>query len=163
MKFTWFHLMPWPHMPDDFRQKHRSVWVDLPSRMYEPELGHIAYHQYLDQLEYAEQVGFDGIGVNEHHANAYGLMPSPTLMAAALARRTSRAALVVLGSSIALYEPPIRVADSIGAGDIFNAGYLAAILAGANPPEALRAGVSLASEVISTSPRRYAAALLASR
>ena len=66
MKFTWFHLMPWPHMPDDFRQKHRSVWVDLPSRMYEPELGHIAYHQYLDQLEYAEQVGFDGIGVNEH-------------------------------------------------------------------------------------------------
>ena len=85
MKFTWFHLMPWPHMPEDFRQKHRSVWVDLPSRMYEPELGHIAYHQYLDQLEYAEKVGFDGIGVNEHHANAYGLMPSPNLMAAALA------------------------------------------------------------------------------
>ena len=82
MKFTWFHLMPWPHMPDDFREKHRSVWVDLPSRMYEPELGHIAYHQYLDQLEYAEQVGFDGIGVNEHHANAYGLMPSPNIMAA---------------------------------------------------------------------------------
>ena len=44
MKFTWFHLMPWPHMPDDFRQKHRSVWVDLPNKMYEPELGHIAYH-----------------------------------------------------------------------------------------------------------------------
>ncbi len=42
MKFTWFHLMPWPHMPEDFRQKHRSVWVDLPSKMYQPELGHIA-------------------------------------------------------------------------------------------------------------------------
>jgi hypothetical protein len=48
--------------------------------------------------------------VNEHHANAYGLMPSPTLMVAALARRTSRTVLVVLGSSIPLYEPPIRVA-----------------------------------------------------
>ena len=34
-------------------------------------------------------VGFDGICVNEHHQNAYGLMPSPNLMAAALARRTS--------------------------------------------------------------------------
>jgi alkanesulfonate monooxygenase SsuD/methylene tetrahydromethanopterin reductase-like flavin-dependent oxidoreductase (luciferase family) len=43
--------------------------------------------------------------VNEHHANAYGLMPSPNLMAAALTRRTSRAALVVLGNSIALYNP----------------------------------------------------------
>ena len=21
MKFTWFHLMPWPHMPDDFRRE----------------------------------------------------------------------------------------------------------------------------------------------
>src|SRR5580700_7568921 len=70
--------------------------------------GHEVYNDYLDQLEFAETVGFDGLGVNEHHANAYGLMPSPTLMAAALARRTSRAALVVLGSSIALYEPPIR-------------------------------------------------------
>src|SRR5882672_12360291 len=97
MKFTWFHLMPWPHMPDDFRQKHRSVWVDLPSRMYQPELGHGIYHQYLDQLEFAESVGFDGVGVNEHHANAYGLMPSPNIMAATLTRRTSKAALVVLG------------------------------------------------------------------
>src|SRR5437764_1471155 len=103
MKFTWFHLMPWPHMPDDFREKHRSVWVDLPSRMYEPELGHIAYHQYLDQLEYAESVGFDGIGVNEHHANAYGLMPSPNIMAATLTRRTSCAALGALGHSTPLY------------------------------------------------------------
>src|SRR5881628_1344093 len=126
MKFTWFHLMPWPHMPDDFRQKHRSVWVDLPSSMYEPELGHIAYHQYLDQLEYAEKVGFDGIGVNEHHANAYGLMPSPNIMAATLTRRTSRAALVVLGNSIALYNPPIRVAEEMAMLDVLSGGRLIA-------------------------------------
>ena len=126
MKFTWFHLMPWPHMPDDFRQKHRSVWVDLPSRMYDPELGHIAYHQYLDQLEYAEQVGFDGIGVNEHHANAYGLMPSPNIMAATLTRRTSKAALVVLGNSIALYNPPIRVAEEFAMLDVLSGGRLVA-------------------------------------
>src|SRR5213593_4585881 len=126
MKFTWFHLMPWPHMPDDFRQKHRSVWVDLPSRMYEPELGHIAYHQYLDQLEYAEQVGFDGIGVNEHHANAYGLMPSPNIMAATLTRRTSKAALVVLGNSIAAYNPPLRVAEEFAMLDLLSRGRLVA-------------------------------------
>ena len=126
MKFTWFHLMPWPHMPDDFRQKHRSVWVDLPSRMYEPELGHGIYHQYLDQLEFAEQVGFDGIGVNEHHANAYGLMPSPNIMAATLTRRTSKAALVVLGNSIALYNPPIRVAEEFAMLDVLSGGRLVA-------------------------------------
>ena len=94
--------------------------------MYEPELGHIAYHQYLDQLEYAEQVGFDGIGVNEHHANAYGLMPSPNIMAATLTRRTSKAALVVLGNSIALYNPPMRVAEEFAMLDVLSGGRLIA-------------------------------------
>ena len=102
MRFVWFNLMPWPDLPEDFREKYRSVWVDIPSALYDPTRGHEVYNTYLDQLEFAETVGYDGLGVNEHHANAYGLMPSPCLMAAALARRTSRAALVVLGSSIAL-------------------------------------------------------------
>jgi alkanesulfonate monooxygenase SsuD/methylene tetrahydromethanopterin reductase-like flavin-dependent oxidoreductase (luciferase family) len=44
----------------------------------------------MDQLEYAEALGFDGIGVNEHHQNGYGLMPSPNVIAGGLARRTSK-------------------------------------------------------------------------
>ncbi|MEQ8347742.1 MAG: LLM class flavin-dependent oxidoreductase [Sneathiellaceae bacterium] len=126
MKFTWFNLMPWPYLPDDFRQAHRSVWVDIPSRLYDPEQGHHLYHRYLDQLEYAEELGFDGIGVNEHHANAYGLMPSPNIMAATLSRRTSKAALVVLGNSIALYNPPIRVAEEFAMLDVLSGGRLVA-------------------------------------
>ncbi len=126
MKFTWFNLMPWPHLPDDFREKHRSVWVDIPSSLYDPEKGNAVYHQYLDQLEYAEELGFDGIGVNEHHANAYGLMPSPNIMAATLTRRTSRAAVVVLGNSIALYNPPIRVAEEFAMLDVLSGGRLVA-------------------------------------
>jgi len=45
-------------------------------------------HRYLDELELAAELGFDGISVNEHHQNAYGLMPSPIVMAAALSRRS---------------------------------------------------------------------------
>ena len=124
MKFTWFNLMPWPYLPEDFREKYRSVWVDIPNRLYDPERGHHVYHTYLDQLEYAEELGFDGIGVNEHHANAYGLMPSPNLMAAALSRRTSRAAIVDLGNSIALYNPPLRVAEEFAMLDVLSGGRL---------------------------------------
>ncbi|QQS12536.1 MAG: LLM class flavin-dependent oxidoreductase [Rhodospirillales bacterium] len=126
MKFTWFHLMPWPHLPDDFREKYRSVWVDIPTTLYDPKRGHQIYHEYLDQLEYAETVGFDALGVNEHHANAYGLMPSPNIMAATLARRTSKAAIMVLGDSIALYNPPIRVAEEFAMLDVICGGRLAA-------------------------------------
>jgi hypothetical protein len=36
MRFIWFNLMPWPHLPEDFREKYRSVWVDIPSSLYDP-------------------------------------------------------------------------------------------------------------------------------
>src|SRR5262249_1723185 len=124
MKFTWFNLMPWPYLPDDFRAKHRSVWVDIPSTLYDPKKGHHVYHEYLDQLEYAETLGFDGIGCNEHHQNGYGLMPSPNLIAAGLARRTSRAAVCVIGNSIAGYNPPIRVAEEFAMLDVISGGRL---------------------------------------
>ena len=124
MKFHCFHLMSYPGLPDDFRDKHRSVWVDVPSRLFDPKVGNSAYNDYLDLLEEAERLGFDGICVNEHHSNAYGLMPSPNLMAAALARRTSRAALVVLGNSVALYNPPIRVAEEFAMLDVISNGRL---------------------------------------
>src|SRR6516165_4666508 len=68
MKVCWFHLMPYPYLPDDFKQKYRSVWVDVPSTLYDPAKGHVVYNDYLDELEFAEQVGFDGLCVNEHHA-----------------------------------------------------------------------------------------------
>src|SRR3989442_1177092 len=77
MRFTWFNLMPWPYLPDDFRQQNRSVWVDIPGRLYDPRKGHFVYHEYMDQLEYADALGFDGIGVNEHHQNGSGPTPSP--------------------------------------------------------------------------------------
>src|SRR5262249_1362579 len=82
MKVNWFHLMPYRWLPDDFRERYHGVWVDLPNALYDPERGHTLYNEYLDMLEYADQVGFDAVGVNEHHQNGYGMMPSPNLMAA---------------------------------------------------------------------------------
>jgi alkanesulfonate monooxygenase SsuD/methylene tetrahydromethanopterin reductase-like flavin-dependent oxidoreductase (luciferase family) len=114
MKFHWFHLMPYPDLPEDFKERYRSVWVDLPrDEIFDPKRGNEIYNEYLDELEYAASAGFDGICVNEHHANAYGLMASPNLMAAALARRTERVKLVIMGNSVALYNPPIRVAEEM--------------------------------------------------
>ncbi len=126
MKFTWFNLMPWPDLPDDFREKNHSVWVDISSRYFDPARAHEVYNNHLDLLEYAAEVGFDGVGVNEHHQNAYGLMPSPNLIAASLARRTENAAIVVLGNSIALYNPPIRVAEEFAMLDCISGGRLVA-------------------------------------
>lgn len=126
MRFTWFNLMPWPYLPDDFRTTRRSVWVDIDSSLFDPVKAHDLYNSYMDLLEYAGTLGFDGIGVNEHHQNAYGLMPSPNIIAAGLARRTDDVALVVLGASIALYNPPVRVAEEFSMLDCISGGRLVA-------------------------------------
>lgn len=126
MKFTWFNLMPWPYLPDDFREKNRSVWVDIDQKLFDPARSHEVYNTYMDLLEYADTLGFDGVGVNEHHQNGYGIMPSPNIIAAGLARRTKDAAIVVLGNSIALYNPPIRVAEEFAMLDCISGGRLVA-------------------------------------
>src|SRR6202789_335993 len=126
MKFTRFNLMPWPYLPDDFRETHHWVGVVTGSGLFDPVKSHEVYNTYLDLLEYAADVGFDAIGVNEHHQNGYGIMPSPNLIAAALARRTKDVGLVVLGNSIALYNPPVRVAEEFAMLDCISGGRLIA-------------------------------------
>ena len=126
MKLSFFHLMPYRDLPADFESKHRSTWVDLPNENFDPELGQQYYNEYIDELEYADALGFDRICVNEHHSNAYGMMPSPNLIASTLARSTSRAALIVLGNSLALYQPPLRVAEEMAMLDVMSGGRLVA-------------------------------------
>src|SRR5689334_18361029 len=117
-----FHLMPWPYLPDNFAATHDTAWVVCENSLYDPQRGHDVYNRYLDELEFADQVGFDGICLNEHHQNAYGLMPSPNIMAACLARRTSRAKLVILGNVLTIYEHPLRVAEELAMLDVVSGG-----------------------------------------
>lgn len=115
MKFNFFHLMPYPNLPDDFDdvEKYPSPSLTFSNANFDPEIGHRLYHRYLDELEYADELGFDGVIVNEHHQSAYGLMPSPNIMAAALARRTKHATIMVLGNALPVRGNPLRVAEEI--------------------------------------------------
>lgn len=126
MKFMFFHLMPYRFLPMDFPQRYPSVWVDIPGELFDPQKGHQLYNEYMDQLEFAADVGFDGICVNEHHANGYGMMASPNIIAASLARRTRDVAIVVLGNSVALYNPPLRIAEEFAMLDCISGGRLVA-------------------------------------
>jgi alkanesulfonate monooxygenase SsuD/methylene tetrahydromethanopterin reductase-like flavin-dependent oxidoreductase (luciferase family) len=126
MKFMWFHLMPYTDLPEDFRDAHPSVWVDIHSSLFDPKRAHHMYNDFMDELEFAAQCGFDAICVNEHHSNGYGLMPSPNLIASSLARRTTDTAICVMGNSLALYNPPTRVAEEFAMIDCISGGRLIA-------------------------------------
>src|SRR3546814_7214024 len=115
MKFNCFHHMPYPDLPDDFddTEKYPSPSLTFSNENLDPQVGHTLYHRYLDELEYADELGFDGIIVNEHHQSAYGLMQSPNIMAAALARRTTNATIMVLGNDHHVRGKPLHVAEAI--------------------------------------------------
>jgi alkanesulfonate monooxygenase SsuD/methylene tetrahydromethanopterin reductase-like flavin-dependent oxidoreductase (luciferase family) len=122
VKFSYFHLMPYPYLPDDFDEAYEASSLTYPNNLFDPRRGAELYHRYLDELEYADHVGFDGVAVNEHHQSAYGLMPSPNIMAAALTRRTRRARIMVLGNAIGIRGNPLRVAEEIAMLDLLSDG-----------------------------------------
>src|SRR5438128_9114701 len=124
MKFYFFHLMPWPDLPADFsdKSKHPSAWVTLSNRFYDPEKGHLLYNRYLDELEYAEKLGYDGTCVNEHHQNAYGTMPDPNIMASHIIARTTNIRVGIIGNALPLHANPLRVAESVAMLDVISGG-----------------------------------------
>lgn len=123
MRIFNFHLMPYTGLPDDYTG---PSWVTCPNGLYAPELGSELYNRYLDELVYSEELGFDGVCVNEHHQNSYGIMPSPNLMAAILARQTKRLKIAVVGNALPLYNPPTRVAEEFAMIDNISGGRLIA-------------------------------------
>ena len=133
MRVFSFHLMPYPALPDDY---DGPAWVTVPNRLFDPQHGHELYNRYLDELVYADELGFDGVCVNEHHQNAYGTdAVSPNLMGAILARQTKRVKIAVIGNALPLYNPPTRVAEEFAMIDVICGGRLIAGLVVGGGPE----------------------------
>jgi len=59
------------------------------------------------------------------------------------------------GQAFSVPAPRVDVVDTIGAGDVFNAGFLAALAADMPLEACLKTGITIASEAISTLPRSY--------
>ena len=124
MKVTSFNLMSYADIDLSAKEKFRSAWVLLPNSYFDPQKGHALYNRYLDELELADELGFDGVAVNEHHQTAYGLMPSPVVTASALARRTKNCRIAILGNAFCLRENPLTLAEEHAMIDCITGGRL---------------------------------------
>ena len=133
--FCW-HFMAYPYLPADFDERFDTGWVTVPNALWDRERTEGLYQDYIDQLVHGEELGFDGLVLNEHHQNIYGLMPSPNVIAAALTQRTDRAKLVVLGNLLPLHLNPLRVAEEYAMIDSISGGRLIAGFAVGGGPEA---------------------------
>jgi len=127
--------MSYPYLPADFDEKYESGWVTVPNALWDRESSRGLLREYTDQLVYASEIGFDGMVLNEHHQNIYGLMPSPNIIAAALAHATKRGKIVVLGNLLPLHINPLRVAEEYAMLDNLSDGRIVAGFAPGSGPE----------------------------
>jgi alkanesulfonate monooxygenase SsuD/methylene tetrahydromethanopterin reductase-like flavin-dependent oxidoreductase (luciferase family) len=111
MKIFNFHLMPYADADLASIDRNGGSWITYSNSNYDPKKGAELYHRYLDEMEYADQLGFDGVVLNEHHQTAYGLMPAPGILAGALARSVKRAKIAILGRALPLLNNPLMVAE----------------------------------------------------
>ena len=96
MRFTeraYFH-----YTEEDVRNSYRSaVRLTFPNSHFDPVAAADMYNYYLDEYEYCEEMGFDGLMLNEHHNTPTCMGAAMNLEAAILARATKNAKIVLLG------------------------------------------------------------------
>jgi len=107
------------------------------------EGGHY-YKESLEEVTRAEELGFDSVWMEEHHAVANHYWPSPLTVLAGFATRTSR---VMLGTDIAVaaFHHPVRLAEDVAMLDVMSGGrFTLGIAIGYKPDEFALYGVDLA-------------------
>jgi alkanesulfonate monooxygenase SsuD/methylene tetrahydromethanopterin reductase-like flavin-dependent oxidoreductase (luciferase family) len=92
------------------RQVNFGLWYDLrnPARWRVPF--EQLYRQTLDQISWAETIGFDSVWLTEHHFCDDGYTPSPLVIAASIGARTQRLRIGTNLLQIPLHDP-IRLAE----------------------------------------------------
>ena len=101
-----------------------AVRLTFSNRHFDPQLGADLYNTYLDEYEYCEEIGFDGLMLNEHHSTPTCLGATMNLEAAILARTTTKPKIVLLGNPLPIFDNPIRLAEELAEIDMISRGRL---------------------------------------
>lgn len=86
------------------------------------------YRAGIDMAEWADRAGFVSLVLSEHHGSPDGYLPSPLVMAAAIAARTTRIRLMI-SAMVAPLHDPLRLAEDAAVVDLISGGRLDLTLA----------------------------------
>lgn len=95
-----------------------TVWTEANTRPY-----HEAIAEYVEQTRLAEQAGFEGVWIGEHHFQEEGfdVVPNPVLLAGHLATHTERIRIGLGAVTLPTWHP-LRAAEDIATLDHLSGG-----------------------------------------
>jgi alkanesulfonate monooxygenase SsuD/methylene tetrahydromethanopterin reductase-like flavin-dependent oxidoreductase (luciferase family) len=120
MKVYVWDLLPYDAHFEEFKAD-RYIPYPLPGRYFDPETGARTFEEHLRIWAELDRLGYDGVGLNEHHTTPHGLMNSPNMMAAVGAQRTERLKFLLLGNLLPLHNP-LRIAEELAMVDCLSRG-----------------------------------------
>jgi alkanesulfonate monooxygenase SsuD/methylene tetrahydromethanopterin reductase-like flavin-dependent oxidoreductase (luciferase family) len=123
MQLMYFTERPYRDVPEEALISNRA-YFGLSNKYFDREVGARLYNEYLDEMVYAEEVGFDAIMLNEHHGTPFCMGGVMNVEASILARITKKARIVLLGNPLPTFKNPLRVAEELATIDCISRGRL---------------------------------------
>ena len=136
----WFSEQPYGHVTNEDLEKYPSGRLGFPNTHFDPNKAHVLYNQYHEQYALADEVGFDGIMSNEHHASYWCMKPSVNMDAAVIAKLTKNVRIAILGNVIAINDP-VKMAEEIAMLDCFSNGRIVSGFVRGTAVESLQGGI----------------------
>lgn len=122
LQFILLEQMPYTALREG-HEAYDSTWVDLPNTFFDPDAAADLWEGYAREIQLAEQGGFDGVMITEHHATTHNMNASASVAAATLIPRTQRIKLYMAGVPITLVHPN-RLAEEYAMLDVLSRGRL---------------------------------------
>src|SRR5260370_25014820 len=107
-----------PYHPVDEEILLRNGYWGIPNKYFDPAVGARLYNEYLDEDVLAEEVGFDGIMLNEHHGLVLCMRAVVDVESAILARITQRPRIILLGNPLPGVANPLPLSQQLPESDM---------------------------------------------
>ena len=123
-QYYYFTEQPYTGYDPAIQEEYPALRLTLPNSLYDAKLASELYNRYHDEYQVADEVGFDGIMINEHHTAPFCMQASINITGAVLAKITRRAKIVMLGNPLPVVDNPLRLAEELAMIDCISRGRL---------------------------------------
>jgi alkanesulfonate monooxygenase SsuD/methylene tetrahydromethanopterin reductase-like flavin-dependent oxidoreductase (luciferase family) len=123
-QYYYFTEQPYTAYDPAIQDQYPALRLTLPNSLYDPVLASDLYNRYHEEYQVADEAGFDGIMINEHHTAPFCMQTSINITGAVLAKITKRVKILMLGGPLPVLDNPLRFAEELAMIDCISRGRL---------------------------------------
>jgi alkanesulfonate monooxygenase SsuD/methylene tetrahydromethanopterin reductase-like flavin-dependent oxidoreductase (luciferase family) len=122
--YYYFSEQPYTAYDRAVQDDYPALRLTLPNCNFDPQTASDLYNRYHDEYQIADESGFDGIMINEHHTAPFCMQASITITGAVLAKITRNVKILMLGAPLPVVDNPLRLSEELAMIDCISRGRL---------------------------------------